>query len=122
MENTGALVCRGIERLSTPDRGLSRTLDPESDFPEQPDPAFTRARFSLKHSQGGGGFKPTAERTPFVNSLFSALPAISGSTAQAPLWQSLAPVVGGWSVYNKDSKPEGQLTTEICRLCGGLPG
>ena len=70
-------------------------LNPEGDFPEQPDPTFTRDRFSLKHSQGGGGFRPTVERIPFLNSLFHALPAISGSTAQAPLWPSLAPIFGG---------------------------
>jgi len=62
---------------------------------KQPDPAFTRDRFSLKHSQGGGGFRPTVEHIPFLNPLFSALPAISGSTAQAPLWPSLAPIFGG---------------------------
>jgi len=67
----------------------------------------------LKHSHGGGGFSSTAERIPFLNSLFSALPAISGSTAQAPLWPSLAPIVGGRSVYDKDSKPEGQCWTTI---------
>jgi len=83
-------------------------LNPEGDFPEQPDPTPTRDHFSLKHSHGGGGFRPTAERIPFLNSLFSALPAISGSTAQAPLWPSLAPIAGGWSVYDKDSKPEEQ--------------
>jgi len=66
-------------------------LNPEGDFPEQPDPTFTRDRFSLEHSQGGGGFRPTVERIPFLNSLFSALPATSGSTAQVPLWPSLAP-------------------------------
>jgi len=57
-----------------------------------------RDRFSLKHSHGGGGFRPTAERTPLLNPLFSALPAISGSTAQAPLWPYLAPIVGGRGV------------------------
>ena len=82
--------------------------NPEGDFPEQPDPTPTRDHFSLKHSHGGGGFRPTAERIPFLNSLFSALPAISGSTTQAPLWPSLAPIVGGRSVYDKDSKPEEQ--------------
>ena len=86
-------------------------LNPEGDFPEQPDPTFTRDRFSLKHSQGGGGFRPTVERIPFLNSLFYALPAISGSTAQAPLWPSLAPIVGGRSVDDKDSKPEEQCWT-----------
>ena len=69
-------------------------LNPEGDFPEQPDPTFMRDRFSLKHSLGGGGFRPTVERIPFLNSLFSALPAISGSTAQAPLWPSLTPMTG----------------------------
>jgi len=86
-------------------------LSPEGDFPEQPYPTFTRDRFSLKHSQGGGGFRPTVERIPFLNFLFSALPAISGSTAQAPLWPSLEPVVGGRGVYFKDSKPEEQCWT-----------
>ena len=70
-----------------------------------------RDRFSLKHSQGGGGCRPTAERIPFLNSLFSALPAISGSTTQAPLWPSLAPIVGGRGVYDKDIKPEEQCWT-----------
>ena len=57
-------------------------LNPAGDHPEQPDPTFTRDRFSLKHSLGGGGFRLTAGRIPFLNSLFSALPAISGSAAQ----------------------------------------
>jgi len=48
-------------------------LNPEGDFPEQPDPTFTRDHFLLKHSQGGGGFRPTVERIPFLNSLFNAL-------------------------------------------------
>ena len=84
-------------------------LNLEGDFPEQLDPTFTRDRFSLRHSQGGGGFRPAVERIPSLNSLFSALPAISRSTAQAPLWLSLAPVVGGRGVYDKDSKPEEQF-------------
>ena len=95
-------------------------LNPEGDFPEQLDPTFTRDRFSLKHSLGGGGYRLTAERIPFLNSLFSALPAISGSAAQAPLWPSLAPIVGGRSVYDKDSKPEEQCWTTFfasgCRM------
>jgi len=53
------------------------------------------------------------ERAPFLNSLFSALPAISGSTAQSPLWPSLAPIVGGRGVYDKDSKPEEQCWATI---------
>ena len=96
--------------LSPPECGKAH-LNSEGDFPEQPDPTFTRDRFSMKHSHGGGGFRPTAERIPFINSLFSALPANSGSTAQAPLWPSLAPIVGGRGVYDKDSKPEEQFWT-----------
>ena len=61
-----------------------------------------------------------AERIPFLNSLFSALPAISGSVAQAPLWPSLAPLVGGRSVYDNASKPEEQCWTTFfasgCRM------
>jgi len=38
--------------------------------------------------------------------LVSALPVILGSAAQAALLPSLAPIVGGRSAYNKDSKPE----------------
>jgi len=86
-------------------------LNPEGDFPKQPDPTFTRDRFSLKHSQGGGDFRPAVKRIPFLNSLFSVLPAISGSLAQAPLWPSLALIVGGRSVYDKDSKPKEQCWT-----------
>ena len=86
-------------------------LNPEGDFPEQPDPTFTRDRFLLKHSHGGGGFSSTAERIPFLNSLFYALPAISDSTAQALLWPSLVHVAGGRSVYDKDSKSEAQCWT-----------
>ena len=60
------------------------------------------------------------ERIPFLNSLFYALPAISGSTAQAPLWPSLAPITGGWSVNDRDSKPEEQYWTTFfasgCRM------
>ena len=61
-----------------------------------------------------------AERIPFLNSLFSALPAISGSVAQAPLWPSLAPLVGDRSVYDNASKPEEQCWTTFfasgCRM------
>ena len=39
-------------------------LNPEGDFPEQMGQTFTRDRFSLKHSVGGGGFRLTAERIP----------------------------------------------------------
>ena len=73
-------------------------LNPKRDFPEQLDPTPTRDCISLKHSLGGGGFRLKAEHIPFLNSLFSALPAISGSTAQAPLWPYLAPIVGGRGV------------------------
>ena len=81
-------------------------LNPEGDYPEQLDPTFTRDRFSQKYSLGGGGFRLTAERIPFLNPLFSALPATSGSAAQAPLWPFLAQIVGGRGIYDKDSKPE----------------
>ena len=95
-------------------------LNPAGDHPEQPDPTFTRDRFSLKHSLGGGGFRLTAGRIPFLNSLFNALPAISGSTAQAPLWPSLAHIVGDRSIYDKDSNPEEQCWTTFfaseCRM------
>ena len=91
-----------------PMRGFSASASSALNFSEQPDPTFMRDRFSLKHSQGGGGFRPAVERIPFLNSFFYALAGTSGSTAQAPLWPSLAPIVGGRSVYDKDSKPEEQ--------------
>jgi len=73
---------------------------------------------------GAGGFRPTAECIPLLSSLFSALPAIFCPAAQAPLWPSLAPIAGGRSVYDKDSKPEEQswatLLAPGCRMARGM--
>ena len=49
--------------------------------------------------------------TVFTQFLFVPITEKSGSTARAPLWPSLAPIVGGRSVYDKDSKPEEQSWT-----------
>ena len=62
----------------------ARRRHPEP-FSEQLHPTFTREIFSLKLSLGSGGFRRTTERIPFLNSLFSALLAISGFAAQESL-------------------------------------
>jgi len=86
-------------------------LDPEGDFPGQRDPAFMAERFSLKASQGGAGYRITAERAPFLNSVLAALPRMSGTPTELPLWASLSGIIGDRSVYDKANTPESSCWT-----------
>jgi len=81
-------------------------LDPEGNFVGQRDPTFVRDRVSLKASQGGGGYRVTTERAPFLNSLINSLTQMSGTPTAKPLWESLSPIIGDRSVHAKENNPE----------------
>ena len=81
-------------------------LNPEGDFEGQRDPKFTADRLAQKCKQGGMGHRPMGDRAPFFTAISSALPQMSGSPTEEPLWASLSAVIGDRAVYDKANKPE----------------
>ena len=108
-------------------------LDPggPSDPNFSADPTFVRDLFTQKVKAGGGGYRVTAERAPFLNSLNLVAPQLlPGPNETGGLWPSLASVFGAgsftdankenrWSAfYASGSKYGTQLREEWLRLQG----
>ena len=69
------------------------------------DPTFHRELMGLKTNAGGMDYRNTERRALFINAINSALPQMMGNERTAPLWASLADVIGA------DSFKEGNVGT-----------
>ena len=78
-------------------------LDPDGHSEGQDDPSFVRDLFSLKVAQGGGGFRPTARRAQFLNTLNTVAPQLIATEHTRGLWASLSSVFGDGSFDDANS-------------------
>ena len=77
-------------------------LDPNGLSESQEDRAFVHDRFALPVRLGGGGFRPTAERALFLNTLNNVAPQLLATERTRGLWPSLDSVFGAGS-FNADN-------------------
>ena len=116
------------------DPGLLSDTSADPHFPD--DPSFTRDRFHLKTSRGGGGYRPIqSHRTPFLNCLNNILPQCLDAPVGDPqqtirpgLWPSLTSILGNnsfhpdnaehrWQFFFNSGSPYGtELKSEWTRL------
>ena len=69
-------------------------LDPNGQVAGEQDPTFIRDLMELKANAGGGGYRRTERRAPFLNNLNKALPQMAGNGDSSALWPSLSDVLG----------------------------
>ena len=89
------LVCFGTDLLNPEGQRGSRF---------QEDPSFVRDLFGLKIRLGGGGYRRTTRRAPFLNNLNNVAPQLVSSASAPGLWQSLATVLGDDSFNDANEK------------------
>ena len=77
-------------------------LNAEGTWERQEDPTFHRDLMGLKASAGGGGYRNTARRAAFINTIANALPQMMGNETRQPLWSSLENVLGADSFKKND--------------------
>ena len=76
-------------------------LDPQGQVAGQQDPTFIRDLMGLKASAGGGGYRNTERRAPFLNAINKVLPQTTGDRHEDPgLWPSLASMLGKESFHS----------------------
>ena len=80
----------------------SSALERRSRFQEGP--SFVRDLFGLKIRLGGGGYRRTTRRAPFLNNLNNVAPQLVSSASTPGLWQSLATVLGDDSFNDANEK------------------
>ena len=78
-------------------------LESEGTWENQTDPTFHRDLMGLKTNAGGMGYRNTERRALFINAINSALPQMMGNERTAPLWASLADVIGADSFKEENA-------------------
>ena len=79
-------------------------LEPNGTWQNQQDPTFHRDLMGLKAKNGGMGYRNTARRALFVNSVASAIPQMMGCDGEQPLWASLGNILGADSFHGDNKK------------------
>jgi hypothetical protein len=78
-------------------------LDSAGQWDLQRDPTLVADLFRLKLSKGGIGFRRTADRAPYLNTLHNIAPQLVGCReGDVGLWPSLASVFGADSFHDKN--------------------